>query len=198
MSSENLEVEDDSWTYWDNLLIEEFNKETDRAAVILVVALFDSALESLLRNYLVPSPSGRDEVFNGLNAPLSAFSSKINLSFRLGLISHQFCRDLHIIRKIRNDFAHDIHNCSFENSRVKSRVGELVVSSCIIKQSPEIRKGFPEGNRGDFLMLASWMLYFINRSAQKLSPLRSAELEFGYCPDSIEDIPPKVQAPEEL
>jgi hypothetical protein len=47
-------------SFWDNLLQEEFNKETDRGAVILAATLFDITLDSLLRIYLVPISTGNE------------------------------------------------------------------------------------------------------------------------------------------
>jgi DNA-binding MltR family transcriptional regulator len=174
--------------YWNDILQKEFLKETDRAAGVLVVTLFDKALDSLLRNFFVPCPSGSDDLFDGINAPLSSFSSKINMAFRLGLISHQFCRDLHVIRKIRNDFAHDVHNCNFENTKVKSRIMELIRSCNRIHNDPDLQKTFPgaKGTRRDFLMICSWMLYCLNTVVETVNPLNARVLEFGYVPELYE------------
>ena len=96
-------------------LKEQFQKESDRAAVILVVSILEENLETLLRSYFVPIPSASDSLFDSVSGPLSNFSAKIDMVYRLGLISGKFARDLHIVRRIRNSFAHDIYGCSFEN-----------------------------------------------------------------------------------
>ncbi len=167
--------------YWHDALLEEFTKETDRASVILVSALFDQALESLLKSYLIPSTSSEhDELFDIPNASLANFSNKITTCFRLGLISHKFCRDLNIIRKIRNDFAHDIHNCNFNNIRVKSRIEELKNSSGIIKRNPIKRKTFQDGVRGDFLMICSWMIFSLQMKVKRIKSVEMPKIEFGY------------------
>jgi hypothetical protein len=45
--------------------------------------------------------------------------------FRLGLIDRQFARHLHLIRKIRNDFAHETKGASLDASPHRDRVREL-------------------------------------------------------------------------
>ena len=82
---------------------------SDRSCVIVAAAYIDELLEYLLKNF-VYSPSSEKEdkdLFSGYG-PLSSFSSKILLSYRLGLISNYEYKTLQIIRKIRNTFAHDI------------------------------------------------------------------------------------------
>lgn len=165
--------------HWDDIFNAEFSKESDRASVILSASLLDIALHDLLINYLLPSTTTADDLFDGANAPLSTFSSKIILVHRLGLISAKFCRGLHLIRKIRNEFAHNIHGCTFEESRVRSRVLELFksVHASVVE---EIRSTFPQGPRGDFMFCASWMLWSLNAEVQDCKAVSEAQLEFGF------------------
>lgn len=166
---------------WDDLLEDEFAKESDRAAAILVCSLFDNALVTLLRNTLVACPTKDDDLIDSPNAPVSTFSSRIDLAFRLGLISSKFSRDLHLFRKIRNEFAHNIQGCTFSNSSVHSRIIELVKSSGLIDRNPIKRKeSFPTGTRGDFLMTSSWMLWVLNNKIEDSKPLNPAYEEWGY------------------
>lgn len=170
-----------STSHWNKVLKEEFEKESDRAAVILTASLFDNSLAQLISVSLVASPSSTDDLLDGANAPISTFSARINLAYRLGLISRKFCRDLHLIRSIRNSFAHNIHGCSFDESSVKSRVLELAKSSGLIERNPQFRKeSFPPGTRGDFLISASWMLWSLNERIEHASAFEEAELEMGY------------------
>ena len=166
--------------HWDKVLQSEFEKESDRAAVILVASLFDNALGTYLCNVLLPTTTATDELFDAPNAPLGSFSAKINLSYRIGLISQRFCRDLHLVRKIRNEFAHNIQGCTFETGTVRSRILELAKSSGLIERNPRARATFPEGCRGDFLLVASWMLYSLNQRIEESSALTEAHLEWGY------------------
>lgn len=166
--------------HWDELLTREFEKESDRAAVILTGSLFDNALAQLLRVSLVACPTSNDDLLEGANAPISTFSSRINACYRLGLISRQMCRDLHLVRSIRNSFAHHVSDCSFEDTAVRSKILEIAKSSDIIERYPEIRKNSPKGARGDFLMCTSWMLWAVNRHIEIAKPFLEKEVEWGY------------------
>lgn len=175
---------DKQWSH--EFLMSEFKKESDRASVILVASLIDESLTTVLRSKLIPVPSATDDLFDGATAPLATFSSKIDMSFRLGLISSRLCRDIHIIRKIRNSFAHDIYNCNFENGSVKSRVMELYntceVSSfyhyLVEDKNPKIE----QGTRGIFLFISSAILFTINSLQDKVKPLETI-------PQTVDEVP---------
>ena len=102
----------------------ELKKESDRAAVILGAAQLDNLLEQILLKVLLPNPQSKDDLFNG-NGPLITFSAKINLTYRLGIIDAPLTRNLHLIRKIRNDFAHASGACKLSSGEHKDRVMEL-------------------------------------------------------------------------
>lgn len=107
-------------------IIDEFKKESDRATVILSAAKLDAQLYLLLSKALMPSASSQDELLDGDN-PIGTFSSRINLSFRLGLINSQFAKSLHLIRRIRNAFAHEFKSMSLTNGGHADRIRELTV-----------------------------------------------------------------------
>jgi hypothetical protein len=169
-----------SASHWDQVLMAEFEKESDRAAVILVASLFENALGMLLRHFLVAATTADDELLDGANAPLSTFSARTSLSRRLGLISSKFARDLHLIRKIRNEFAHNVHGCNFESGGVRARVLELAKSSQLLERNVKLRGQFPAGPRSDFLLIASWMLYALNDRIERSVALKEAPEEWGY------------------
>lgn len=127
---------------WMDTFRREFRKESDRASVILAGAMIEKSLEMMIRAKLIPSISKKDELFDTPYAPLHNFKAKIELAYRVGLISSNLHRDLNIIRDIRNDFAHDIEGCSFENNRVKNRIDELMKSSTIAVKHPDQRAKF--------------------------------------------------------
>lgn len=146
--------------HWDEVLSREFDRESDRASVILAAALLDSALETLLKTRLVPSATANDTLLDGAYAPISSFSARIDLAYRIGLISAKLSRDLHLIRKIRNNFAHNVSGASFEDSAVRNRVQELRRSTVYFDSRPDIiENSFPEGPKGDFQASVSWMQF---------------------------------------
>ncbi|CAG1770873.1 hypothetical protein BAC2_01338 [uncultured bacterium] len=164
---------------WNAVLANEFAKESDRAAVILTSAILERVLESLLCKRLAPPSDHPDELFQG-RGPASGLSAKIAFAYRLGLISSGFRRDLDLIRRIRNEFAHNVHGCSFESQGVQSRVLALSTSSGLQDRCKPIRDLLPPGTRHDFLFIASWLLHSLNQTIESVEPIREAAPEFGY------------------
>lgn len=171
--------------HWRKVFSSEFAKESDRACVVLTVAMLDHALETLLKAQLVATSAAEDELLEGAYKPISTFNAKIDLAYRLGLISAQFCRDLHTIRKIRNDFAHNIQGCTFDDPSVRSRVIELSRSSSVIEAFPKTRQGYPSGCRGDFQMIMSWMLWHLWCLVEQTTAIEPATSEIHYQPTDV-------------
>ena len=170
--------------HWNNVFSKEFSKESDRACVILAAAMLDQAIETILKSCLVPTDSKNDTLLEGAYAPISTFSARIDLAYRIGLISKKFCRDLHLIRKMRNDFAHDVKDCTFERGSVRNRITELRRSSTHVEKMPNVRQSFPDTPRGNFQMVASWMLYQLCIIAEYVETIEDSNEEFGYLKDS--------------
>ena len=104
---------------------QEYKNETDRACVVLGAASLDHLLTQILSKHLRPCPNDNDPLFDG-NGPLSTFSSRIMLTYRLGLIDEPFARTLHLIRKIRNDYAHDVSSSKLSDGQHANRIREIV------------------------------------------------------------------------
>lgn len=141
-------------------LAREVHRESDRAAVVVGAAFLDSLLERLLLRTLRPHAAGPDPLFDG-DAPLSTFSSRINLSHRLGLIDDELARALHLIRRIRNDFAHNPAECDLNTSPHRDRVRELANP---IKNDPYFikwRASFLTDSRSDASLHFRGMLFVI-------------------------------------
>lgn len=117
--------------YWDVFITrlpafcDMLSHESERGCVIVGAALLDEALEQILKIRLVPSPEKRDKLFNGAYAPLGSFSAKIDFAYRVGIIGLNRRSILHLIRKLRNDFAHSTLQLSFDSQQVRNRVKEL-------------------------------------------------------------------------
>ena len=103
----------------------EFKKETDRAAVILGAAQLDLALFQLLDAHFLPVTSGKDELLDG-DSPLATFSARINICYRIGLIDAEVARALHLARRIRNSFAHEVSSASLDSGSNRDRIRELI------------------------------------------------------------------------
>lgn len=103
----------------------EFLRESDRAAVVLAAAKLDTQLYQVLQHALLPCSTGEDELL-GPDRPLGTFSARISVSHRLGLIDARLARALHLIRKIRNDFAHELSAATLASGPNRNRVRDLI------------------------------------------------------------------------
>jgi len=158
---------------WDDLFTKSIEHESDRAVVILSATFLDSALELLLKAFLVPCASSQDPLFDGVKAPLGEFSGRIEGAYRMGLIEPSFARALHLVRRIRNDFAHNISGCTFSDSIVMSRMAELEKCMNTNDAEADTRSCFVEGPRGTFEMAVSYLMWMLHCATEDLSPLSS-------------------------
>jgi hypothetical protein len=101
--------------------IDDFITESDRAAVILGAAKLDGFLLAILERHLLPHPGTRDELLENDN-PLAPFSARIQICHRLGLIDDQFTKLLHLLRRLRNEFAHQVSQKSLSTGAARDRV----------------------------------------------------------------------------
>ena len=108
-----------------NAFIRDLREETDRAAVIIGAAKIDLLLYQLLQKYLLPSPTSNDEFLDS-DRPLGTFSARIHAVYRMGLIDAEFAWALHMVRKIRNAFAHELASVSLNAGAQRDRVVQLM------------------------------------------------------------------------
>lgn len=99
-------------------LIAKVGAESERGMTVLVAAELDRVLEAVLKSYLAPDRA-RDDLFEGGSPPLGIFSAKINLARALHLIRDDEYELLHLIRRIRNEFAHN-PDVAFSDKRISS------------------------------------------------------------------------------
>ena len=91
--------------------------ESDRGCALIAAAYVDAQLETLLRSYFVDDSKCVDELLAN-SKPLGTFSARIDLTYALGLLPADIYRDLHLIRKIRNDFGHNPAPITFEEPAI--------------------------------------------------------------------------------
>jgi hypothetical protein len=103
----------------------EFNKElskgSDRALVLVAGAMTDELLRRLLQAAL---PYSSDSLFEGSNAPLGTWSDRSSVVRALGLISADDLRRLNLLRKMRNEMAHQL-SLTLSDAAFVSRVREF-------------------------------------------------------------------------
>ena len=107
--------------------LEEFNRETPRGAALAAAAFLDNLLGRIISAFLIPNDSGF-ALTNGFNAPLGTLAAKIAACHAMGLISEAEYKECTLVRKIRNEFAHEVH-VSFKDDRVRSLCASLTMSA---------------------------------------------------------------------
>jgi len=100
-------------------------KSSERSAVLVASAAFDTHLERILKGYFVQN-SGVSNLL--VKSTLNNFAAKINICFCLGLISSDERHDLNLLREIRNAFAHNLFGCDFSNPEIISLVSNLTLA----------------------------------------------------------------------
>jgi DNA-binding MltR family transcriptional regulator len=145
--------------------LSELAGQTDRGCGIVAAAMLETVLERTLRKRFVDGSAGALFVPYG---PLSSLSGKIDTCLALGLIVASEHRDLHVIRRIRNDFAHDLHKTSFDDEPMKSQVNGLAlgVARLLGTQAKSTRKNFESA----FAVLLGFLLQKLQKTATRPTP----------------------------
>src|SRR6266852_3218445 len=121
-------------------------QESDRGCVIFGAAMLEDELESLLRG-CCRTDMGTvkkvvDPLFRGY-APFSTFSAKIQVSYAFGFIPKHVYKTLDLVRKLRNDFAHEKSAVSFQSAKYESRL-RAIFDSVEKRDAPSKRELHPD------------------------------------------------------
>lgn len=106
----------------------------DRAIAILGGTFLEMILEHVLFAFL-PEEDKEVEKLMEYNQPLGNFSNKITMLYCLGLIDKMIKDDLNLIRKVRNEFAHNLY-ASFDNPKIRSLCHELKWHKILVTPYP--------------------------------------------------------------
>jgi DNA-binding MltR family transcriptional regulator len=139
------------------------NPETDRGCALMAAAYLDSELEQLIRKYLVDNETVKSELF-AHSGPLGSFSSRIDMAYLLGLIGPKGRRDLHLIRKVRNEFGHVARPISFDEPALASRCRELYYDGIGADVSPRVK----------FNRVVMGVLAVVHGTTHRTKPLQEA------------------------
>jgi DNA-binding MltR family transcriptional regulator len=159
---------------------DKFTTESDRACAVLAGALLDSLLEQLMREAMIPGSS--QELFRA-QGPLGSFAAKTDLALALGLISQEDHRELTLVRRIRNDFAHHLdHDLDFTTASIADRVRALQLPRIITEYNHRLQKPFTE----EYVQ------------AVRESPRRRFEIAVAFVTAHVNDCIRDVSAPKTL
>jgi hypothetical protein len=104
----------------------DLSRETDRGCALMAAEFCSAQLRELLGAVLINDTKALAKALDDATGPLHTFSSRIEFAYLMGLLSSTARRELHLIRSIRNAFAHEYRPISFEESRIANRCRELV------------------------------------------------------------------------
>lgn len=139
------------------LEFEDYKEKLLVHSIIVNHAYLEGYLELRMKNVLVGSMD--------VKLPVRDFYSKIELAYRVGIISVRFRNDLHIIREIRNSFVHyKWNNINMELSiawdKIKVLNTKLRKSFCgFLQEYADIRERYPNNDLGDVLMIMDAMTF---------------------------------------
>lgn len=153
---------------------EEIKQESPRARIIIFLSYIDELLKKLLSAKMVVTPTGTDELFDS-GKPLFFFGARIELAYRMGIISAQLKHDLDMLRKIRDLCAHEHSKKSFENEEIKSRIDQIHKDMKYLDQKEtDISVKFNE--------ICSSIVIELGIEFQNVERTGSAPLELWYTP----------------
>lgn len=101
-----------------------YELDSHRSVAVVGAAIVENRLTALLRTSMLPDEPLLEEIFRP-SGPVGPFGTKIRVAYLLNLIHRDLYRDLLIVNKIRNTFAHDVGVASFEEPTVRDRVRSL-------------------------------------------------------------------------
>ncbi len=100
-------------------------KESDAGLVVLSTSYVDSCFTDAFKKNLINLTSDAEDVLFGGTGPFATFSAKIRTAHALGWISRSVSNDLHILRRIRNTFAHDPYKTSLDHSDIARQIRNM-------------------------------------------------------------------------
>jgi|GEM_PF-5163323 len=144
-------------------IAKQFENESMRGTVALGLAWIDFVLGDILKNYL----TGNDNM-NFLNKNMT-IRAKIELAYRIGIISNQLHDDLCYINKIRNELIHlkkkkDTLSIIFWEQKGIQKTARRIVKKFVpvINGFSTIRRKFTEDElKGNFQMMLGIIIHYL-------------------------------------
>ena len=142
-----LEIDFKQWSEF----FDELRAESDRGATILASLWIDELLERKLKALFSEGNSATRRKLFDPNGPFSSFSSKILAVYSLGWIDSDIHHDIDLLRKIRNQFAHEIHGIDLESPTIRTLIEQLKIPNRHYYDWNELRAAATRDGRGVLL-----------------------------------------------
>jgi DNA-binding MltR family transcriptional regulator len=149
-------------------IVEELEQQTDRGAAIIGAAFVENllrqAVESRLRGDTAIEKRAANRLF-GTTGPLSPFSAKIDLGLLLGLYREEVRGDLHRIREVRNQFAHDEEPRDFAYPKISEHCAKFwLPHHLFIVATTGGSQIFPPDPRGRYILTVKLLITLLQRA----------------------------------
>jgi DNA-binding MltR family transcriptional regulator len=178
-------------------VFEEATTASDREAAIVIFCLVDDLATDFFRRKLTGRvSSGVDETFLTGNGILASAHNKIALLAGLEWIANETYRNITLLRKIRNEFAHHVEYKHFEDRPICNYINSLSARETSIIESINANER-PAGLlvRSKFLVRSCLSVFELVRDmaviqaaiAHQVDP-RSVSLGFHEEPENIKDL----------
>ena len=120
-------------------------------AAVLGHVIVEHELDALLRRRLTRKDDKTWERLTAENGPLRSFYAKIELAYGLGTVNDKVRNDLHIVRAVRNAFAHSRKILDFNDELI---VAELGAANCMPRKwKKDLKAKPPQYGKGYFAAL---------------------------------------------
>lgn len=125
-----------------------YDHSSERAMAIVLSAIVENHLTALLRLLMRRQKALADELFNP-NGPLGPFGTKIRLAYMLRIVDEPTYKDLIIINRIRNRFAHDLSVKSFEDPQITAWIHNMHIYSIVKRMGEDAKRRLADTSRSD-------------------------------------------------
>jgi hypothetical protein len=149
-------------------IVDELERQTDRGAGIIGAAFIESllrqALESRMRLKTLEDKRAAKGLFDKMR-PLSSFSAKIDLGLVLGLYRSEIRSDLHRIREIRNEFAHEKEPKDFDFQTISDTCAKFwLPHHLFIVDTQTGTTPYPADARNRYILTTKLLLSLLHRA----------------------------------
>ncbi|MGN7105176.1 MltR family transcriptional regulator [Ralstonia holmesii] len=127
-----------------------YDQSSERAMAVLLGAIVENHLTSLLRLYMRRDEKIARELFQP-SGPLGPFGTKIRLAYMLRIIGPELQRDLTAVSKIRNVFAHDLTVVKFDSDPVRSWIQSMHMYDMVKNMAAKAQSRLDGGTSTDHI-----------------------------------------------
>jgi DNA-binding MltR family transcriptional regulator/predicted RNA-binding Zn-ribbon protein involved in translation (DUF1610 family) len=161
------------WVFLDaaeESVLQVLDHDSDRAVAIIVGSMIEARLQRAILARVHRDKKIEERCLQA-SGPLGNFSTKIDLAFMLGIVSHTAHADLVLMKEIRNLFAHDLSVKDFRSQRMKDKADNFkLVETHVAEAKPSSDGTFAPATFGHLeipVMRATWVEKRLKRARER-------------------------------